>query len=178
MTIEVGDIVNVKGKDQSWIGKMISWFTDSEFTHTAVVVAVNNDDVAVVEAQWLNFNDSVYSYEWIKNNAKYGSFKKFDTEDDKILFIYECMKLIGKPYDYPAILTIGANILYRRYILRQDKETIRKRLITYKSSKLLFCSEAISRICKMFGVDLCPELDDDMITPGDIAESEVIKWKN
>jgi len=138
--------------------KLISWGTNSIYTHVAV--CVNADMNLAIEAQGRVRGEDIrrmrdYDVFRVKEDYPYEL-------DDVVSF------LVGKlnsKYDYLGVIFLGFLKLIR------FKRSANK----WQKKNDYFCSELVSTAFRIGGLDLVENVGDSVTSPADIAKSEIVR---
>jgi len=150
-----------KSKNPTIVGKLISWFEKTDYTHVYLLtdrlvpakVVLHADEFNVHIISEKNFLDKsivVHQYQVSLN------------EDELERFLVMVMELVGKPYSYRQLLTIAFNRLMKWW-------GFGFRLRYQDGLSSLICSELIERFLleiKGFHIKRNP----DAVTPKDIKK--------
>jgi hypothetical protein len=163
--IKDGDILLYRGK--SLESRIIMLATQSRYSHAGIAVWWNNR-LMVMEAIGKGvvvrpLSQSVYQY--------YGDVELFTSKEEipdeerhkMVLFAQE---ELGKEYATWKAVKLGIQILLQRN--KEKRDTLRR-------ERQLFCSYYVAQIYNSIGRDLKRGTSDRFMTPGDVAESPLLK---
>jgi len=170
--LKKGDILLFKGEGNwknFWKSKtnffqfMIKIGTMSPYCHAGIVLDVKDDYITIGEA--LDNGFVIWdSYGHIQDKIMSSNIVVYrDTSlsvKERNLIVKEAYKLEGKPYAWWDIFAI---IIY----------IITGKVIKTTNTKKLICSEAVARAYFNAGFILVPDKDLDLVTPQDLAMSDV-----
>jgi len=164
--MEQGDILLFKGEDG--ISKLISWGTNSKYTHVAVcVVPEMNLAIEAISGGGVRARD-------IKNITQ-----EYDIYRIKEGHAYNLNKtiafLVGKlnlRYDHFGVAFLGLLKLLAKLGL-----PLKQKANKWQKDRDYFCSELCYEAFFLGGgLDIVPDITEaDITSPGDIAESEVLE---
>ncbi|MFW6015384.1 MAG: hypothetical protein ACOCRK_03040 [bacterium] len=150
--LQPGDILLIKTK--GIYAKLIRWWTNSKYTHVAIVLTEN----IAIEANWRVRTfpiDDINNYDIYR--LKGGLTNKEQNEIRKKLLYYH-----GRRYDFLQI----TGYLFMSYFKGRNK---------FNSSKYVICSELADRVYHSIGYNLLPNIYLGDATPGDIAKSNYLE---
>lgn len=155
MNLQTGDIILIKGSTPI-ISPLIRWFTQSTYTHAAMVVTedliyeVNiNKDLAIRPLKELEYD----VFRCKKNLSK----------KEKRILLREAVKRSkdNKGYDWMRILAFAI-------------ERIIKAPFGIHAKNRVVCSEIVDYLYAAAGIDLVPDREDGYVAPGHIANSPLL----
>ena len=164
-TIKDGDVLLYEGKGMlSWI---IKKFSRSKYSHSGIA-AWWNDRLMVMEAirkgvvvTTLSRNVSRYH-----GNVDWYTSKINISEKVRNKMIKFAQKELGKEYNFLELLIIGIKIIFHKVI----------KLKNFKDERLI-CSQFVSDVYHSIGIEIKETVAPPFVTPADIAESKVLKFK-
>lgn len=169
MKTKPGDILLFKGtQSEDKFVRIFEWLvkrvTKSDYCHVAILL--DPQDNLVAQALPKGFSVSYYNdlmNKYIKNGKVdvYRCKQKLTSEQIELLKD-TCIGWEGRDYDWFDIVEIAIAYIF-------------KEKIVFRSSNALICSEAVDIAFNIIGVDLTPNTDSDMVTPGDISKSESLQ---
>ncbi len=151
--IQPMDIIMVYNR-RSWLHRIIHGVTGYKAGHVALYLG----DGMICEAN----KTGVHRKEWKDYNAPRRVFlaRPIAMNETKELAIREfCFDSENQKYAYgQLILILIKNLLHVRHVPDVSKQAV-------------ICSEFVARAFRAGGIDLCPNLDPQETTPGDITNS-------
>ncbi len=164
-TMQAGDILLFKGEDG--ISKIIQWGTNSRYSHVAVCVspqmnlAIEAITRGGVRARNIKAIKQEYDIYRVKEEYPY----------DLVKTISYLVARLNQSYDYFGVLWLGVLKLFSKLGL-PFKNTANK----WQIARDYFCSELCYEAFDFGGLDIVPDVPEaDIASPGDIAESVVVK---
>lgn len=154
MKLEVGDIIFYKSN--SFIGKVITKLTDSEYSHVAMYVGDNQ----IVEADRFIKSRKTELNVVDKRLIKVMRVNGGLDEQRRMLLLASLPHVLGKSYDYVRI-----GYLFIKLLLNMDTKNIVNDLNTF------FCSELVDYLYLLIGIDLVPHVESHVVTPHDLEVS-------
>ena len=153
MKLKTGDILLVKGK--GWIGKVISLFTKSEYTHSACYIKKST----VIESYW-----GGVKLVNIKTEGKYDVFRHETATPYQLRKVTEWMiTQVGRGYDYLGLFGIGFSML----------GITKKNHLDGKNE--YWCSELVADAYLHAHIPLDVEEDTWKVSPADFSRSHYFK---
>lgn len=147
MKLQYGDIILCKGN--SIISKIIKWFTNSDYSHVAMVIS--DDGMHLYHT---NYNMSTKLTHMMYSKGDYDVYRVIGEYDHKLLHRF-MRENIGNKYDltdiFKIIIRINTDDMDREYI----------------------CSELIRKAYSYSGIELVDK-DIKIATPQDIASSKYV----
>jgi hypothetical protein len=148
-----------KSKNPTIIGRMISWFEMTEYTHVYLLASHLIPARVVFHADTYNVH-IVSEKNFLINNQVVKQFEIKLDPDELSNFMTMALDLVGRPYSYRQLATIGFNRLMKMWNLKF-------RLREINVTNAIICSELIERFLKEIkGVEI--KESPDAITPKDI----------
>jgi uncharacterized protein YycO len=163
--IKDGDILLYKGS--GFFSDLIKRFTKSEYSHAGVVSWWHNR-LMVLEA----VGRGVVATPISENISKYHGeviwcvYRVGIPYDTRISMLYWAQLQLGKEYSEWKLVKFGLKILFKRKLDQDDR---------WRKSNKLFCSQYVSQMYNVGGLDLKENLSDEFTSPDDIAKSPKIK---
>lgn len=143
--MEIGDIVFFKSK--TTVGKVVSFFTDSPYSHVALVVGENEiieaDRFIKVRTRVLTDDEIVY----VKEIGKHLS------SEQKEELVAASKFYLNRGYDYKMVWN-----WFLRLAFNVDLKFV-------DNANTLLCSELIDRSFMAIDIDLVPEREEGDVTP-------------
>jgi uncharacterized protein YycO len=148
-----------KSKKPTMIGRIIAWLEMTEYTH--VYLLANNLIPAKVVLHADTYNVHIISEKnFLINNHVVKQFEVKLNREELASFMTMALDLVGKPYSYRQLATIGFNRIMKML-------NFKFRLREIKVTNAIICSELIERFLKEIkGIDI--RESPDAITPRDI----------
>ncbi len=154
--MQAGDILLFRRG--SLISKIIQWGTNSPYSHVAI--CVDPDKNLLIEAQGIvRANDIRRVKDYDIFRVKQGYIYDLD---DVISYLVD---KLNSNYDYLGVIYLGLLKLFQ----------MKKTANAWQKKKDYFCSELLSGGFEYGGLDIAPQIEDDVTSPGDIADSEIIE---
>lgn len=157
----IGDIILVASNNI--IGKLIRWYTKSEFNHVGLLV----DNYNIVEATRFGvlctpINQYIALQK--KNKLKFKIYRVSDlNKEDALKVVKFAKKQVGKSYDFIQFICVACLYLWKKV----------RRIEPIDLSGWV-CSELVAESFYEIGIVFSEEVDPDNITPKDIAQSNII----
>jgi hypothetical protein len=157
MKLETGDIILEKGEDV--IDKGISWFTDSPYTHVAMVIH-ENFNLLIESHFWsgvhiIHLNEIPDKYDVLRIKGGLNSIQK-----EKIF--KPMLESIGNKYDLPQIFGYLFSGLFKGKNM-------------FNNPNYIICSELIDIVYNEIDIDLVPDMYLGDIKPSDIAKCDKLE---
>ena len=148
-----------KSKKPSTVGNIISWLERTEYTH--VYLLANHLVPARVVFHADTYNVHIVSEKnFLINNTTIKQFEVSLNESELSNFMTMALDMVGKPYSYKQIATIGFNRIMKLWNLKF-------RLREISGTDAIICSELIERFLKEIkGITM--RESPDSVTPKDI----------
>lgn len=172
MRTKPGDILLFKGmQSDDKFTKIFEWLikrvTKSNYCHVAILLDPKNNTVAQALPKGFsvsNYNELLDTY---ISNGKVDVYRcKDKLTDEQVRILTKTVRnWEGVPYDWLDIVEIGISYIFH-------KKT------GFRRSNALICSEAVDIAFQIINVDLVPNKDSDMVTPGDVALSDKLYHVN
>jgi len=159
--IQAGDLLLVSGA--GGISKAIEVFSDSPYSHAAIVLPAWDDQLLVLQAWTFGIEIVPLSRALSQFSGPVDVFRA-KAPLDLAAFRRAALAFVGRPYDYFGILRLALAILFGFRKTAQDRRTCK-----------LFCSEYAQKVYRAGGVELT-DIPDQMVEPGDLARSRVVKY--
>jgi len=163
--IKDGDVLMYRGK--SWESRIIMLVTRSKFSHAGIAVWWNQR-LMVMEAIGKGvvvrpLSLSVQKY--------YGDVELYTAAEeipdvDRLKMITLAQQELGKEYATWKATLLGLKILFQRN--KEKRDSLRR-------ERQLFCSYYVAHSYNAIGRDLKKGISDRFMTPGDIAESPLLR---
>lgn len=151
--IQTGDVVFVTGSD--WFSRLIRIYTNSTFSHVAIVYMLGDDNyVRVAEATWHGFKISNYHINYVNSSCHVARVKKALTAPQRDSIRSEIVKNLGLPYDFLSLVKI---------VVKWPSRS--------SSVDKMICSEAVDRVYEQAIQVSLVEKQPDLITPYDLSTS-------
>jgi hypothetical protein len=163
--IRNGDVLMYRGK--SVVSRMIQWVTRSRYSH-AGLAAWWNDRLMVLEA----VGKGVVVTPLSSNVRNYfGTVEWFTCAEplsghQRAMIVEFAQRELGKEYAQWYALTLGLRILFQKDRDRRD---------ALRRERRLFCSHYVAETYNAIGKDLKKGVSDRFMSPGDVAESPLLK---
>ena len=153
--LEKGDII-LHRSGSSFIGSLISVFTDSPYSHAEIYIG---DGWCVsAEAKGISFSDSLN-----KGFIDIMRLKEGLTRHQRGIVLEKAYQSLAKPYDY--LLLVGFPF-------------IGPKSAAQRAGKVAYiCSELTAWCYKEAGIDLIPGLPEEIESPADIGKSDKLEFK-
>ena len=159
--MKAGDLLLFKAS--SGISKLIAWGTNSKYSHVAV--CVNAEMNLVIEAQ-----GRVRAQDIRK-------MKDYDVYRVKSGYVYDLNDVVSflvsklnNKYDYAGVVYLGVlKLLAKLRLPLKDKAN------AWQRKKDYFCSELAAEAFRVGWLDIVPKVGDEVTSPADIANSEVME---
>jgi hypothetical protein len=155
MPFQVGDILFVRG--DSWFSPIIKWVLRSEFSHVAVAIGPNQICEIDIFKRMRIIDNPYKDYEVYRYR---GGLTKQQKQQLVDYLKEKCKTTMG--YDYPRILSILFQILFKWHIVIDDKNRF-------------ICSEIIDAAYQHIGIDLIQARDTGDVTPPDLLNAHLEK---
>ena len=167
--IKNGDVLLYSGTDP--VSKLIQSISDSEYSHAGIAVWWN-DRLMVLEAQTKGVVASRLSDNLKKYNGgvDYYWCKKDITDDKRTQMVAFAQEQLGKEYNYIKVAASGLRAALGLSMKNQDGS------FKHPAGKY-FCSQFVSEIYHMAGMDLAINLSSDRTSPQAIADSPLLVQK-
>lgn len=163
--IQNGDVLMYRGR--SLESRIIMFVTRSRYSHAGIAVWWN-ERLMVMEAIGKgvvvqSLSQSVYDF--------YGDVELFTSKEEippeqRLQMITFAQQELGKEYAAWRAILLGLKILFQKNKERRDK---------LRRERRLFCSYYVAQTYNSIGRDLKKGVSDRFMTPGDIAESPLLR---
>jgi uncharacterized protein YycO len=157
--VKAGDLIFYRST--SWIGDIVCYITQSEFSHVALAV----DSKHVIEANRFIKTRKVPLEETATNIVVMRP--TLMTEEQSIAVVKLAETLLGRPYDYKNSLWWGVRLIYK-LITQADLPSL------YNDLNSLYCSELIDHVYTETGVDLVIDREVCDVTPENLYKSPLL----
>ena len=148
-----------KSKRPSVVGRLIAWLEMTEYTHVYLLADHLIPAKVVLHADTYNVH-IISEKNFLINNHVVKQFEVKLDSDELSNFMTMALDLVGRPYSYRQLATIGFNRMMKTWNLKF-------RLREVNVTDALICSELIERFLKEIkGIDI--KESPDAITPKDI----------
>ena len=165
MELKTCDVLLFKPSSNGSMGffeRSICAITNSKYCHVGVLLEAgykNTVAQAYTEGFWIGdygseLQDLILKGKCDVYRVKYGLEKSQETALTTF-----CTDIKGKPYDWGDIISIA---IYR----------LTGKKVILGNPNMYICSEAIDLAFTHAGINLCPEIESSLVSPGDIARSE------
>lgn len=163
--IKNGDVLMYRGK--SLQSRIIMFVTRSRFSHAGIAVWWN-ERLMVMEAVGKGVVITPLSQSVGKYDGRVELFtSKEEIPDNERLRMITCaQEELGKEYATWKAVRVGIKILLSKNRERRDR---------LRRERQLFCSQYVAQIYNSVGRDLKRGVSDRFMTPGDIANSPLLK---
>lgn len=152
--MKTGDIVFFKGN--SFISRIISKLTKSEYTHVAM--AINGKDILEAD-RFIRVRIRP-----IKDHEVYTIMRYTDlTETERSTLFAGGLSYVGAKYDYLSIV-----LWFFKLLFRSNRNTL------VDNANSVYCSEMIDRLYKYAGIDLVPDRGDGDVLPIHLLNSPLL----
>ena len=144
--------------ENGWTSKIIKWGTKSKYSH--VSICVDPDIHLMIEANGkVRAEDIRRSMECDVYRVKPG----YSYDLPKVISFL--VDKLNRPYDYLGVIYLGFLKVFCH----------KKRANKWQRDHDYFCSELTKQAFKAGGLDLIPDMKAEIVSPGDIANSEVVE---
>ncbi len=163
--IRNGDVLMYRGK--SWESRIIMLVTKSKFSHAGIAVWWNQR-LMVMEAIGKGVVVRPLS---LSVQRYYGDVELYQaveevSDADRLKLIMLAQQELGKEYATWKATLLGLKILFQTN--KEKRDSLRR-------ERQLFCSYYVAHCYNSIGKDLKHGVSDRFMTPGDIAQSPVLK---
>ena len=159
--LRVGDIVNVKGN--TWLDKMVRYFTSSVYTHSGLVYSVEKDYVVVAEMVSDGFRLKHYSRDYVWYDC--GVYRHVDKRDGVSESDVKYMRdwIYEHRHSSYGFLTYFFLVLYYFFGWRSE-------WMSNQRLRSLICSEYVAlAYLDVWGLRVS-DYPSYMVTPGELSE--------
>lgn len=158
--IEVGDIIFVESK--TFMSRIIRSVTNFRYSHVAIVVDVEEGTVLEVagfkKAKLIGIRELIEDNQICLKRVR----KKLSEEDKRV--IQEVVTgVVGKSYDYKAIIHIFFDYLFN--LTHDHKSDFQK----------IYCAEIVDYIYEVCDIDLVPHKQNHTVTIEDLYRSDELE---
>jgi len=150
-----------RAKEPTIIGRLISWFENTDYTHVYLLTDHLAPATVVLHAD--EFNVHIISEKnFLEKSVVVHQYQVDLNEEELSKFLSLALELVGRPYSYKQLLTIGFNRLMKIWNLGF-------RLRYHNGINSLICSELIERfLLEIKGYKIAHNAD--AVTPKDIKK--------
>lgn len=161
--MKVGDVLLFVGGKRI-IDDLISWETDSEFTHAALAIS----ETEYIEAWWQGVRkNNIKNYKDVFKNIIVFTPITPLIEFQKDQIIRYAAEKIGEPFNFLQILGV------------MIEKTSHLKYNPFGSKRKTICSQLVFQAYKqLFNVDLLPDIEDYSVAPCDLATSKLLREEN
>jgi len=142
-------------RGNGFYGKLITFFTKSEYTHNGIIISTEDTDyyLAIEAHFWKGVVINKIWKDWLHNNAAFADVLGDMIKPKRDRFRSTILKYLGNKYDKLNVIRIG---ILKKLGINRIKDT--------ESSN--FCSELTERVHRDMGYTIVDKKP-DKITPGD-----------
>lgn len=141
----------------TWMGKLIRWFTKSQVSHVFVYFELGNSGW-VVEAGWTGV-DIISWDKFTRDNKVVKMVNLPDAVDPDLAYTLE---MVGEPYDYPGLLGMVLVMAGRHFHRKWNNPTA--------SGKAIFCSEMVTVLLQQSNYPGAEKLTPRNTSPDDLLK--------